>query len=55
MLSINVLFVYMQGEKGEPGLSLAADGVMMAGLTGPRGPPGVKVLLADHILPSDSG
>lgn len=37
------LFVYMQGEKGEPGFVIAADGSTMSGLAGPMGPKGVKV------------
>lgn len=38
------LFVYMQGEKGEPGFVVAADGSMMSGQAGPIGPKGVKVI-----------
>lgn len=36
-------FVYVQGEKGEPGFVIAADGSMMSGLAGPVGPKGLKV------------
>lgn len=39
------LFVLLQGEKGEPGFVIAADGSMMSGLAGPVGPKGVKVVL----------
>lgn len=47
------LFVYMQGEKGESGFVIAADGSTMSGLAGPMGPKGVKVIfvgccLQDH-------
>lgn len=34
----------MQGERGEPGFVIAADGAMMSGLPGPIGPKGVKVI-----------
>ena len=44
LLSIYGLFAYMQGEKGEPGFTMVADGAMMSGLAGPIGPKGVKVL-----------
>lgn len=36
--------VYTQGEKGEPGFVISADGSMMSGLSGPVGPKGVKVI-----------
>lgn len=35
--------VYVQGEKGEPGIVITADGSTMSGLAGPMGPKGVKV------------
>lgn len=38
------VFVFMQGERGEPGFVIAADGPMMSGLVGPVGPKGVKVV-----------
>lgn len=40
--------VYTQGEKGEPGFVISADGSMMSGLPGPVGPKGFKVIL--HFL-----
>lgn len=43
-LHMACLFVYTQGEKGEPGFVVAADGSMMSGLAGPIGPKGVKVI-----------
>lgn len=30
-------FVHMQGERGEPGFMIAADGSMASGLAGPKG------------------
>ena len=39
------LCMCLQGEKGEPGVMVAADGSMMSGLTGPQGPKGIKVSL----------
>ena len=46
------LFVYWQGEKGEPASFLADDGTMMSSLVGPVGPKGLKVILV--LLSSDS-
>lgn len=47
MLHMVYLFVcvcvYVQGEKGEPGIVITADGSTMSGLAGPMGPKGVKV------------
>lgn len=37
--------VLTQGEKGEPGIIVAADGSMMSSVTGPAGPRGVKVII----------
>lgn len=37
-------FNLSQGEKGEPGVTIAADGSLMTGMRGPRGPKGIKVL-----------
>lgn len=39
------LFVHVQGERGEPGFMIAADGSMTSGLVGPIGPKGDKVIL----------
>lgn len=38
------LCVCMQGERGEPGFVIGADGSMTSGLAGPVGPKGVKVI-----------
>ena len=40
----------MQGEKGEPGFIIAADGAMMSGISGPMGPKGVKVAFLVALL-----
>lgn len=44
--------VYVQGEKGEPGFVIAADGSIMSGLAGPLGPRGDKVVFVFCILTS---
>lgn len=43
--------VCLQGEKGEPGVMVAADRSMMSELTGPQGPKGIKVSLTRTLFP----
>lgn len=40
------MFVSVQGEKGEPGMVVGADGPAPSFLAGPAGPRGVKVIAA---------
>lgn len=40
---ICLLVCTAQGEKGEPGFVIRADGSVVSGLAGPMGPKGVKV------------
>lgn len=43
-LRLHVVCFCLQGEKGEPGFVIAADGSMMSGPAVPVGPKGVKVM-----------
>lgn len=40
-----IVFVSVQGEKGEPGMVIGADGSALSFLAGPAGPSGVKVII----------
>lgn len=46
----NVLSLHEQGEKGEPGVTIAADGSIISAPRGPQGPKGFKVQECD-LLP----
>lgn len=35
--------LHLQGEKGEPGVTIAADGSLLSAPKGPQGPKGIKV------------
>lgn len=40
-----IVFVSVQGEKGEPGMVIGPDGSALSSLAGPAGPSGVKVII----------
>lgn len=43
--SSQIVFDFVQGEKGEPGMVIGADGSALSTLAGPPGPKGVKVMI----------
>lgn len=47
-----IVFDSVQGEKGEPGMVIGADGSALSTLAGPPGPKGVKVMIVALLSPS---
>lgn len=42
-LNVKCCYFHEQGEKGEPGVTIAADGSIISAPRGPQGPKGIKV------------